>query len=114
MTALTTETAMHDADKEIEALESVLIAVDVASDHQATHRDFSCAAIAAGYRRAQHSQADPWEMLAEANQLLRSAHSIAARNGADTNWPAFLARLESALDAHAIARATRATRATPA
>lgn len=37
------------------------------------------------------------EAMAEANEVCRSAYQIAARGGAETNWPAFKARLEGAL-----------------
>lgn len=41
--------------------------------------------------------------LKEANGLLRSAHSIAERNGSQTNWEAFRGQLKKALDKqHAI------------
>ena len=33
----------------------------------------------------------------EANEVCRSAYQIAARGGAETNWPAFKARLDEAL-----------------
>ena len=34
------------------------------------------------------------------NGLLRTAHSIALRSGAVTNWPPFLKRVTDVLDAH--------------
>lgn len=37
------------------------------------------------------------ELLKEANELLRSAHAIAARNGEKTNWEGFKASLEKVL-----------------
>lgn len=35
--------------------------------------------------------------MAEANELLRSAHAIAGRKGEDTNWDAFKTSLEELL-----------------
>jgi hypothetical protein len=39
------------------------------------------------------------EMLKEANEILRSAHSIASRDGNATNWGAFLKRVCAVLEA---------------
>jgi hypothetical protein len=38
------------------------------------------------------------KQLAKANSLLRSAYSIAERNGESTNWEAFKNQVEKALD----------------
>lgn len=46
------------------------------------------------------------EALAEANEVLRSTYQIAARSGAETNWPPFTARVEDVLKKqHAILHA---------
>ena len=37
------------------------------------------------------------DYLTEANDLLRSAHAVAERGGADTNWDAWKKRLETVL-----------------
>ena len=39
-----------------------------------------------------------------ADQILRSAMSIAERDGRETNWPAFRAQLRFALDTYFVAR----------
>lgn len=45
---------------------------------------------------------DRRDRLDDANDLLRSAYQIAKRNGADTNWPAFVKRLEGELIAESV------------
>lgn len=46
------------------------------------------------------------EALAEANEVLRSTYQIAARSGAETNWPPFVTRVEGVLKKqHAILHA---------
>jgi hypothetical protein len=42
------------------------------------------------------------DRLRAANDLLRSAYQIAVRDGSETNWPAFLRRLESELVAESV------------
>lgn len=38
-----------------------------------------------------------WTELKEANEVLRSCHSVAERNGAETNWQPFTARIADIL-----------------
>lgn len=54
--------------------------------------------------------ADHVTLLIEANELLRSTHEIAARGGADTNWPPFASRVLAELKAqHDLMHSRRAS-----
>lgn len=44
-----------------------------------------------------------WSALKEANEVLRSAHSVAERRGAETNWEPFTKRIDGVLkEQHAL------------
>lgn len=44
-----------------------------------------------------------WSALKEANEVLRSAHSVASRQGAETNWESFTRRIDGVLkEQHAL------------
>ena len=50
------------------------------------------------YLKVAHEKADALAALKRANQLLRSAYSIAIRRGVGTNWDAFTDRLAAELN----------------
>lgn len=54
--------------------------------------------IAAGWRESVEEIDKLMKMLKEVNDVLRSAHSIASREGKETNWPAFTKRVAAILE----------------
>ena len=62
-----------------------------AAQRQAT--EFMCA-----WRKAVDDYGKLMDMLKEANDILRSTHAIAKREGRDTGWPTFLKRVDDVLE----------------
>ena len=65
-----------------------------------TVRDEWCAEYVEARNKAERLDVENsrlWAALKEANEVLRSCHSVAERKGAETNWPPFTARIADVL-----------------